>query len=588
MVVASGYSALAATGSTTASTPKVTPFAAAAHMVPRSQIPADAVRYDGALPKVGSGGSLFPTHSALGNSTTRVVGGTPVDSSSFPGVVGIQTYFVGEDSNGQPEEMVATCTGTVVSATQVLTAGHCDTDFPFSTTFVIAGRDSLDVDTGGFVAQVRSTWTDPTFNEAALNSDPNAVPTDDLSLLNLWQSLPSAYTPVSLTAQSDQTPYAAGTSATVVGYGLTDTSNPDSYGTLNEGTVQVQSNSTCSSAMPGYNATTMTCAGIATTGGTDSCNGDSGGPLFVNGTEAAVVDWGSGECGAAGTYGVYERLSNYHKAVAAAMALPQLTNPDFFGNGHSSLMAVNSAGDLLVYAGSGNVNDGYNGFTGWAQIGSGFGGYRQVFQVENWNGDGTDSVMAVATDGTLYEWTTNGEGDWTSTDPIVIGTGWNEFNNISVVSNWTGDGHPDLIGRMPNGNLRLYVSNEAGGWENPAGVQIGTAWNQFNTILTPGDWNGDGNPVLLARSTNGNLYEYEDNPAVPGTWVNPQGTLIGTNWGMFRVFMSPGDWAGIDTIDLIGVTPAGAMDLYKTDGSGNWLNTQPIAIGAGWTFPQIF
>lgn len=580
-VVASGSVAAHASAGVAATTGS-TSTAPAHHTISKSQLPKNAVPYTGPAFTPGATGPAFPaTGTTSSGSTPRVVGGAPAQSSAFPGVVGIVTNFWVDNGNGTASPWISTCTGTVVSATQILTAGHCDTDFALGYTVVVAGRNSLSDNTSGYVGTVKSTWTDQSYSYSS-----TGIPSDDVSVITLWKPLPVAYTPVTLTAQGDQTPYTAGTSATVVGYGETTAGTPGSAGTLNQATVTIQSDATCTSAMPGYAATTMTCAGLPT-GGPDSCNGDSGGPLFVSNAEAAIVDWGSSNCGSPGTYGVYERLSAYNAAIENAMTQPPVINADFSGGGHADLMAVDGSGNLRLYGGSGFLNDGNNGFDAVVQVGTGWSGMSQVFRVTNWNNDDTESVMAVLPNGTLEEFPTDGQGNFTNNGhPIVIGSGWTMFNDIMVVNNWTGDGNADLIGRQPNGNLRLYESDGKGGWVNPMGVQIGTNWGIFNSIIAPGAWNGDGNQVLIGRTSNGNLYLYESDSK--GGWVNPQGTLIGTAWGQFKTFLSPGDWNGDGLIDMIGVTPAGVMDLYETDGKGNWLNPHGTQIGTGWTFSQIF
>ncbi len=69
----------------------------------------------------------------------------------------------------------------------------------------------------------------------------------------------------------------------------------------------------------------MICAGT-TSGVRDACNGDSGGPLFVERADGAVqvgiVSWGEGpmdadaSCGHANAYGVYTRVANYTDWIA--------------------------------------------------------------------------------------------------------------------------------------------------------------------------------------------------------------------------------------------------------------------------------
>lgn len=568
-----GSSAAHAAGT---ATPTVT---AGHHPISLSQLPKSAVRYTGPAFTPGATGSTFPTAPSSGS--TRVVGGSPAQSSAFPGVVGVVTVFWVANSSGGFDQWTSTCTGTVVSSTQILTAGHCDTDFAFGTTYVIAGRSNLSDTSSGYVALVRSTWTDQTFRVSS-----TGVPSDDVSVISLWNPLPAAYTTVSLTAQNDQTPYAAGTSATIVGYGETIAGTSTSAGTLNQATVPIASDTTCAAAMPGYAGATMTCAGNPG-GGADSCNGDSGGPLFVNGVEAGITDWGSAACGSAGTYGVYERLSAYHTAISTAMAEPPIINMNFFGGGHPDIMAVSGSGDLMLYNGSGFLNDGSNGFAGSIDMGSGWGGLRQVFRVNNWHGDNAMSLMTVTQDGRLFEYQSDSQGDWLNNgNPVQIGSGWNIFNDIMVVNNWLGDGHADLIGRMTNGDLDLYESDGNGGWVNQFGTKIGSGWNAFNSIITPGTWNGDGRQVLIGRLSNGNLVEYVSDGK--GGWVNQFGTQVGTGWNMFKTFLTVGDWNGDGMMDMIGVTPSGTMLMYETNGKGQWITGQGIGIGTGWTFPQIF
>lgn len=589
-VVASLPGAYAGSGGTPPAVPLLGAGQTAAIM---TKVPPGAVRATHGLPRVGKFGPVFQPHSAV---SPRVVNGGVANPADFPSVVGIESLFTVK-VDGNLVTYVRYCTGTVLSATKVLTAGHCAADVSYGDTVVIAGRGSLNTDTGGQVVGVTSSWIHPSFNVAALDdpnnaADPNLVPLDDVAVYTLATPLSSAYTPVALTAQGDQTPYAGGTSATIAGYGITNNTTPDP-GVLHSAVVPIQSDATCAAAYPTqppaaagslYDPTRMTCAGNPPNGA-DTCGGDSGGPLFVAGVEVGITDWGPDRC--ASSYGVYERLSKYHNDVLADLGRPGIVNLDWTGDGHTDLYGRDKSGNLFLYSGSGFTGGGFPAFDGGLLMNSGWNIYSKLFRVTNWNGDGTESIMAETPGGDLYRYDYQFPSDFdprhTIATRVLIGSGWGAFSDIVVTNNWNGDNMPSLMARTRSGNLYIYNSDGHGGWSNPNGTLIGTGWTAFDTVLTPGNWLGNGHQVLLGRTPGGNLYEYEGDGH--GGWLTGQGVLIGTGWNGFKIFQASGDLNGDDMMDVIGITPGGVMLLYTTDGHGNWLTGQGQQINAGW---QVF
>ena len=90
--------------------------------------------------------------------------------------------------------------------------------------------------------------------------------------------------------------------------------------------------------------------------------------------------------------------------------------------------------------------------------GTGWNAYTKLFRVTNWNGDGTESIFAMKSNGNLYQYKTDGHGNRVG-GAVLIGSGWTMFNDIVVTNNWTGNGRPNLMGRKANGDLILYTSN---------------------------------------------------------------------------------------------------------------------------------
>jgi V8-like Glu-specific endopeptidase len=502
----------------------------------------------------------------------RVVGGTPVNAADFPSVVGIETVFYDFDAQGW---YVATCTGSVLSPTRILTAAHCSVDLPYGWTQVFAGRNNINDpnDTNGFVAGVATAWVHQGYNEET-QSD----------------TVPAAYVPVTLPDQGAADP-AEGTTATIVGYGVTGAAAQDS-GTLHAATVPIAADSTCSSSAQWdgqFDANRMMCAGLPPT--IDTCFGDSGGPIFTGDATArvqvGVTDWGSDDCSS--KLGVYEAMNYYSNVVKQQITLASPNNLDWTGDGHSDLFGrFADTGQLMVASGNGLMTGTIPAFNAYVTAStSNWNGFTKLFRVNNWGGDGRESVFARDSAGRLFNYRSDGAGSF-SGKALQIGTGWNAYTDIMVTNNWTGNGMPNLMGRTADGRLVLYTSDGKGGWSNPRGTQIGTGWNQFNTVLTPGAWLGDGHQSLIGRTPAGALRLY--NSDGHGGWVNTKGVQIGTGWGQFSVFLSPGDMNGDNLVDLVGVVKStGALRLYTTNGRGAWLSASGRQIDTEWNaFNAVF
>ena len=87
---------------------------------------------------------------------------------------------------------------------------------------------------------------------------------------------PAPYAPLRVVNADESAKWAAGTTATVIGWGATDDGEPTSD-VLLEAQVPVISDASCGSFEPGFDSTTMVCAYDGTH---DTCQGDSGGPLW--------------------------------------------------------------------------------------------------------------------------------------------------------------------------------------------------------------------------------------------------------------------------------------------------------------------
>ncbi|WP_406830011.1 fibronectin type III domain-containing protein [Pedococcus sp. KACC 23699] len=245
---------------------------------------------------------------------------------------------------------------------------------------------------------------------------------------------------------------------------------------------------------------------------------------------------------------------------------------DFTGDGRSDVMARRSNGDLYLYAG--------NGRGGWVgagrKVGSGWNIFTTVFSPGDFTGDGRSDVMARRSNGDLYLYAGNGRGGWVGAGRKV-GSGWNIFTTVFSPGDFTGDGRSDVMARRSNGDLYLYAGNGRGGWLG-AGRKVGSGWNIFTTVFSPGDFTGDGRSDVMARRSNGDLYLYAGNGR--GGWVGA-GRKVGSGWNIFTTVFSPGDFTGDGRSDVMARRSNGDLYLYAGNGRGGWAGAGR-KIGSGW------
>jgi hypothetical protein len=536
--------------------------AGTAPAVPR--VPANAVPTTSPLPTIGARKTPFGARSATSGSAGAA------DISATPWVVGIQTQYPLDVEAGNGWWVNEFCTGTVVSPVKVLVQAGCDGVGDQSHSVVIAGRNDLLDNSSGFVAGVASTWQGPM----------NAAGNNGLEVLTLQQPLPSAYPPISMTAPGDDAPYLAGTSATLVGYGLQAATSGAGKTVLSQSAMTVQDSSACS-GQDGFDLTQDVCVTPNTPFPAGSTAGT--GQALVSGNTLAGVALVVGS-GTVKSQLAYAKLSAFNDAITTDLGRPSPGNEDWNGDGRADLFGVDGAGHLIDYEGSGLAQQG--GLADQLPIDWGNWSGETLLRATDWNGDGRENVLEVDPEGNLFEDYPNNSGNGgLGGGRQQVGSGFNQFIRIIPTNNWTGDGHPDLIAERADGSLWLY-ERSSNGWINGNGVEIGSGFNEF-TGLVPFQWTDDGHTGLLGVTGQGNLEFYATDGA--GHWTTGSGELIGVGFGGLRTVVGPGSWGGTDTGVVMTVDGSGNLMAYQADGTGGWLTGNGIQVGVGFqTLKALF
>ncbi|KAF4036486.1 Trypsin [Phytophthora infestans] len=298
------------------------------------------------------------------NEENRIYEGSDANIDKFPFLASLRDSFFDETF----------CAGTLIAPQYILTAGHCIRTSEMDIVATFGTNDS----TGSGSGEATSIPVIKGFRHPLYKKKEHLY---DVGLLKLKKPIKRKTAKL---CAADGSSNKVGTLGTVLGWGKTETSGELGSPILQQLTLPVISNAECGKFKKYVGRVTegMLCAG--TGDGRDTCNGDSGGPLLVDGNILiGCVSWGS-KCGEQA--GIFTRLtyvmdyiedilaggdgSKFGVASSSASSMEQISLPSSMDSSEStsgsddvdSLLDGSGSNDLswllkLLKSSSGSGND---------------------------------------------------------------------------------------------------------------------------------------------------------------------------------------------------------------------------------------
>lgn len=244
------------------------------------------------------------------------------------------------------------------------------------------------------------------------------------------------------------------------------------------------------------------------------------------------------------------------------------------------LVRRTSDGAMILYKGTSTGS--LSGSPATSVVATGWSIYDKVVVTRDLDGDGLTEVLARVKSGQTgagqlrrFEYNES-TGVLNQVGTVALSGGWGAFTQILAPGDFDTDGRSDLLVVKADGTMALLRGNGTGGVVAPRPIVSSANFNSY-TILTPGDFSGDGRPDLVLRTSAGGLITLRGNGA--GSFGST--TSWGSGWGALAI-VGTGDMNQDGNADITARKPDGTLWVYKGNGTGTTSGSYQIGTSTTW------
>lgn len=207
--------------------------------------------------------------------------------------------------------------------------------------------------------------------------------------------------------------------------------------------------------------------------------------------------------------------------------------------------------------------------------------FKDYVPVGDQDGDGAPELLVLTTDGTLSLVRTppDGNGAYVG-EASRVGSGWQIYNKVLSPGDLNGDTLADVLARTPGGELYFYAAT--GNKDVPFGrrIKIASGWEIYDQLVGVTDNDGDGVGDVVTRTPSGQLFFHSGISGVAPAFKAP--VKLGAGWGVYNQIAGGDDMDGDGNGDLAARTVDGSLYIYKGLGQGSFAQRTQGLWTSGW------